>query len=169
MGKFHVTVRTKFGEISVEGDSKKEVLDLLSEAVGLIEDTKDLLPEEIVSVPTPFPMSTMAKKEIAGMIEVTDNGRPHVVVAPEKLSAKEVIGLLLYWKHPDGLSMNELTNFVSLNWKAVDQPRVSSYIAKMRGLVLKEGPKGKYVYKLSGTGRSLIESKLLPKLRGEKD
>lgn len=169
MGKFHVTVRTKFGEISVQGDSKKEVLDLLREAVDLIDDAKDLLPEEIVSVPTPFPTPTMAKKEIQGIIEVTANGRPHVVVAPEKLSAKDVIGLLLYWKHPDGLPMNELTNLVSLNWKAVDQPRVSSNIAKMRGLILKEGPKGKYVYKLSGTGRSWVESKLLPKLRGEKD
>lgn len=170
MGKFYVTIRTKFGEISIEGDSKKEVLNLLKEAVTLIDDIKTLIPEEkiipLISAP-PVPPLIM-KKKIEGIIEVTVNGRPHIIIPPEKLAAKDIIGLLLYWKYPEGLSMKELTDLVSLNWKAVKPPYVSANIGDMKGLILKEGPRGKYIYKLSGTGKSWVENDLLPKIRGER-
>lgn len=170
MGKFHVTIRTIFGEISVEGDSKKEALDLLKEAITLIDDAKTLIPEEVVVAPIPTPPVQLptVKKEIEGIIEVTANGRPHIVVSPEKLTAKDIISLLLYWKEPDGLVIRELTDLISLNWKAVDQRYVAAVIGGMKGLILKEGPRGKYVYKLSGTGKSWTENNVLPKLRGER-
>lgn len=170
MGKFHVTIRTGFGEISIQGDTKREALDLLKEAITLIEDVKTLIPKEkiIPPIPTPPIPPPITKKEIEGIIEVTTNGRPHVVVPPERLTAREVIGLLLYWKYPEGLLIGELTDLVSLSWKAVKSRYVAANIGKMRGLILREGPRGEYIYKLSGVGKSWVETDLLPKLRGEK-
>jgi len=172
MGKFHVIVRTKFGEIRVEGDSSKEVLDLVKEALSLEGDVDKLMPSERI-IPTATPavptVPTVGKKELDQIIEVTADGRPQVIFPPEKLSAREVIGLLLYWKYPGGFSANELKDLVSLSWKTVDQGTVTARIADLKGLVVKEGPKGKFTYKLSGSGKSWIERDLFPRLKGEKD
>lgn len=170
MGKFRVTIRTRFGEISVEGDSSKEILELVKEALTFQTEVNIMIPEERVTppiIPTALAPPSVPKKELEGIIEVTADGRPHVTVSPEKLAAKEVIGLLLYWKYPAGFSTKELTELVSLSWKTVDQPRITATIADLKGLVIKEGPKGKYVYLLSGAGKSWVENDLLPKLRGE--
>jgi len=173
MGKFHVTIRTKFGEISVEGDSSKEILELVKDALTLQTEVDALIPKERITppmIPTALvpPSVPLPKKELGGIIEVTADGRAHITVSPEELAGREVIGLLLYWKYPEGLSTQELKELVSLNWKAVGQPRITSIIAELKGLVLKEGPRGKYTYKLSGTGKSWVETKLLPKLKTEK-
>ena len=169
MGKFHVTIRTKFGEIHVEGDSREELLDLVKEAMAFVDDIETLIPEEKVapSIPPLAPAPTV-RKELEGVIEVTADGHPQILVRPETLTAREVIGLLLYWKHPEGLLIGELTNLVSLNWKAVGQPYVAANVGQMKGLLLREGPRGRYVFKLSGSGKSWVENDLLPKLRGEK-
>jgi hypothetical protein len=164
MGKFHVTLKTNFGEISIEGDSREEILRLLKDAFSLIEDVKSLTPS---GIPTPA-ASLALKKELEGIIEVTADGRPQIIISPEKLSAKDVIGLLLYWKYPSGFSMGELTSLVSLSWKAIDQPYVAANIGQMKGLLLRERPRGKYIFKLSGTGKSWVETDLLPRMRGEK-
>jgi len=124
---------------------------------------KTLMPLEIMT-PTALPV---AKKELEGIVEVTAEGKPQITISPEKLTAKDIIGLLLYWKYPDGFSMGELTNLVSLSWKAVDQPYVAANIGQMKGLLLREGPRGKYVFKLSGTGKSWVETDLLPRVKGE--
>lgn len=171
MGKFHVTIRTKFGEISVDGDSSEEILALAKEALSIESDVNNLMPKERVTPPimlTALGSSTIAKKELEHVIEVTADGRPQITITPERLSAKEVIGLLLYWKYPGGLSANELKDLVSLSWKTVDQGTITARIADLKGSVVKEGPKGKFVYKLSGNGKSWIERDLLPRLETEK-
>lgn len=170
LGKFHVTIKAKFGEIGVEGESKKETLDLLKEAISFMEDAASLIPEEKLAQPTqaPFISSSIMKKELEGVIEVTSDGRPQIIIPPAKLTAKDVIGILLYWKHPEGLLLGELTNLVSLSWKAVNQSYVAANIGQMKGLLLREGPRGKYVFKLSGTGKSWIGTELLPKIKAEK-
>jgi hypothetical protein len=164
MGKFHITLKTIFGEISIEGDSREEILRLLKDALSLIEDVKSLTPSGIT---TPTALSAL-KKELEGIIEVTADDRPQIIISPEKLSAKDVIGLLLYWKYPNGFSMGELTSLVSLSWKAVDQPYVAANIGQMKGLLLREGLRGRYIFKLSGTGKSWVETDLLPRMREEK-
>jgi len=171
MGKFHVTIKTAFGEIGIEGDSSKEILELIKEALNLKTEVDTLIPTERTTpaiIPTTLTPSIL-KKELEGIIEVTADGRPHILVSPQELAGREVVGLLLYWKYPEGLSAPELKELVRLNWKAVDQPRITSIIADLKGLVLKEGPRGKFIYKLSGTGKSWIEDILLPELRGKKD
>lgn len=164
MGKFHITLKTNFGEITIDGDSREEILGLLKDALSLIEDVKNLTPAEMT---TPTPPLTL-KKELEGIIEVAADGRPQVTIPPENFTGKDIIGILLYWKYPDGFSMGELTSLVSLSWKAVDQPYVAANIGQMKGLLLREGPRGKYIFKLSGTGRSWIETNLLLRIKGGK-
>jgi len=164
MGKFHMILKTSFGEIAFDGDSREEILGLLKDALPLIEDVKNHMRSETISTTTP----SAVKKGLEGIIEVTADGKPQIIISPEKFTAKDVIGLLLYWKYPNGLLLSELTNLVSLSWKAVNQPYVAANIGMMKGLLLKEGPRGKYVFKLSGTGKSWIETDLLPKIKAEK-
>jgi len=161
MGKIRVILKTNFGEISVEGDSKKEISALLEDALSLVKDIKPSIPQVTISAAIP----AVTKKELDDIIEVTADGKPQIIVPPEKLAAKDVIGLLLYWKYPDGFSVGELTNLVSLSWKSVNQPYVAANIGQMKGLLLKEGPRGKYTFKLSGAGKSWVKKELLPKIR----
>lgn len=163
MAKFRTTLKTNFGEITIEGDSREEILSLVKDALSLMENIKNLLPTEIITPTVP-----VTKKGLGDIIEATAEGKPQIIVSPEKLTAKDIIGLLLYWKYPDGFSVGELTNLVSLSWKSVDQPYVAANIGKMKGLLLREGTRGKYMFKLSGAGKSWIENDLLPKIRGEK-
>lgn len=170
MGKFHVTIRTKFGEITVEGDSSKEMVEFVKEALTLQAEVNTMIPEETITALTAAaaqPPTLVTKKELEGIIEVTADGRPHVTVSPEKLAAKEVISLLLYWKYPNGFSTKELTELVGLSWKSIDESTIGARMSDLKGLVIKEGPKGKYVYLLSGVGKNWVEHNLLPKLRGK--
>jgi len=169
--KFQVNIRTRFGEISVKGDSSKEVLDLIKEAFDIEKEVNSLIPEEKLVLSTPVSRVTppISMKELEGIVEASADGKPQIIVPPERLTAKDVIGLLLYSKYPVGLSISELTELVSLSWKAVEQPYVAANLGQMKGIILKEGSRGAFVYKLSGTGKSWVENTLVPKLRGEKD
>lgn len=84
MGKFHITLKTNFGEITIDGDSREEILGLLKDALSLIEDVKNLTPPEMT---TPTPPLTL-KKELEGIIEVAADGRPQVTIPPENFTAK---------------------------------------------------------------------------------
>jgi hypothetical protein len=169
MGKFRATLRTNFGEISVEGETKEELSDLLQQAMALVNELKNVAPQLSAVSPSPSLVLPALKKDLEGIIEVTADDRPHIVVSPEKLIAKDVINLLLYWKHPEGFSLTQLVELVSNNWKAVKQSDVAANMAGMKGLIIKEGTRGAFIYKLSGAGKSWVESNLLPKLKGKKN
>jgi len=169
LGKFRLTIKTSFGEISVEGDSPTDLRNtLLSIGVaeesidGIIEAVKQKLQSPVA--PTPVTI-TPSKPEATGVIEYGTNGKPHITIPPEKLTAREVIGLILYAKSPNPVSMGELTELVANNWKSVEMPYISSNLSQMRAFVIKEGSRGSYSYRLSGSGKSWIENELLPKLK----
>ena len=169
MGKFRLTVRTNFGEIAVEGDSLNELEAMLSTMgipqtaiSNLIETIKQKLqaPEVTSSI-----IVAPSKPEAVGVIEYGSNGNPHITVPSTKLTAREVIGLILYAKSPNAVSMGELTELVAQNWQSVEMPYVSAALSHMRAYIIKEGTRGSFSYKLSGSGRSWIENELLPKLK----
>lgn len=98
-----------------------------------------------------------SKGELEGVVEVDQNDFPHIVLYnSKKLSAKEVIGILLLANAEKGVSLNDLTVQVSRNWKKQRQNDVSAVISQMKGWVIKEGQKRKFVYRLSGTGKTEI-------------
>ena len=130
-----------------------------------------LIPKEQISplvpaVPTP---SMNIKKELDGILETTAEGNPQLVIDSSDLSAKDVIGLLLYWSWPNGFTVRKLTELVNKSWKTTKEKYIASVIAgAMKGLVLKEGQKGSYVFKLSGAGKSWVETELIPEIKNSK-
>jgi len=128
----------------------------------------ETLKQKIQTPELPIPISvTPSKPEVAGVIEYGSDGMPHITVPPDKLTAREVIGLLLYAKSPNPVSMTELTQLVVNNWRSVEMPRISSTLNKMRAYIIKEGTRGYYSYKLSGLGKMWVENELLPKRKTE--
>jgi hypothetical protein len=174
VGKISLTFRINYGEVTIEGDSlsdfKNTLLDMGisgTDVQSVVEtiiwqiEHKDVLVRIPVSV-------TPSKPELAGVIEYGSDGVPHITVPSDRLGAKDVIGLLLYAKSPNAISMSELTQLVVNNWKSVDMPYISSYLNMMKAFVIKEGTKGSYSYRLSGSGKNWIENELLPNLKTSK-
>jgi hypothetical protein len=127
-----------------------------------------------ISIPLPKKAEPEEKREVIvtrpvleGVIEYGANGVPHIIADLTKLTAKDVIGLVLYAKEPSSLSLREITDLVTKNWKTVGMRNVSANITQMRRRIIKEGKKGAYRYRLSGFGKSWIENKLVPQLKGE--
>jgi Cdc6-like AAA superfamily ATPase len=122
---------------------------------------KTLLENETIK---PELSSSVKLRELEGIIELGENGSPNITIRPEELTAREVIGLILYAASTP-LNMRRLTNDVSRNWKSLTIQEVSANLSQMKGLVIKEGEKGEYTYRLSGSGKSWIRNVLLPELR----
>lgn len=110
---------------------------------------------------------TAPQRIIEDVIEYGANGVPHILVNPARLTATEAIGLVLYAKRPTSLALREIQELVSRNWKSLTIYSTSARIGGMRGLVMREGKKGSYRYRLSGMGESWIERELIPHLKGE--
>ena len=172
MGKIRMTINTSFGNVNIEGETFDDIKKILS-SLGLSEnEIKNVLqsvesqlkkPSEIPSAPTPAP----ARPELEGVVEYASDGSPNITVPPEKLTAREVIGILLYAKEPALTTMKEIGDLVARNWKSVSIQYVSANLSQMRGLIIREGKRGSYSYRLSGAGKSWIESELLPKLKSK--
>jgi hypothetical protein len=169
--KFRLSIKTYYGEMSVEGDSLSDFKHSLSE-MGFSSDVIDSVINAAVSsirrkdvtISIPIPIAS-SKPELSGIIEYLSDGTPHISVPTDKLSAKEVIALLLYAKSPNAVSMNELASLVVNNWKNVPITHVSANLSRMRAYVIKEGARGSYSWRLSGSGRNWVENELLPKLK----
>ena len=172
MGKIRLTVKTNFGEISVESDSVTDLRSALL-SMGISEVSIDNIlqaTEQRLQTPElPIPIAVApSKPEVSGVIEYGSDGTPHITTPSDRLTAREVIGLLLYARSPNPISMSELTELVVNNWKNVEMPYVSSNLNMMKAFVIKEGSRGSFSYKLSGSGRNWVENELLPKLKLKK-
>lgn len=98
-----------------------------------------------------------SKSELEGVVEFDENGHPHLVwPQTSKLSAKEVVGILLLANTEKGISLSDLAKQVSRNWKRQNTKQISVVISKIKGWVIKEGAKRCYVYRLSGTGKTEV-------------
>jgi hypothetical protein len=171
MGTFRLKIKTYYGEMSIEGESfsdfkqSLEQMGISSEIVdSVINAAISSIERKDVTILIPAPI-TSSKPEQSGIIEYLSDGTPHISVSTDKLSAREVIGLLLYAKSPNAISLNELTQLVSNNWKSTDVYNVSANLSQMRAYIIKEGSRGSYSYRLSGSGKSWVENELLPKLK----
>ena len=170
MGLLSLAFKTRYGDIRIEGNSLADFRNILLEiGVSEIESIRNTILSQIehqdiiVSIPS-IPISS-SKPELTGVIEYGNDGSPHITISSDKLTAREVIGLLLYTKSPNSISMGELTNLVKNNWRNVDMTQISANLSFMRAYVIKEGTRGSYSYRLSGSGKDWIENELLPKLR----
>jgi len=99
-------------------------------------------------------VSTETFDEIKNILEYDSQNNPQIVLGREHLTGRLAVGLILYGNSPAGVSMKELVNQVSKNWKKVQSTSISPILTQqMGGWILKEGKPGNYIYKLSKKGR----------------
>ncbi|MHA7646650.1 hypothetical protein [Nitrosopumilus sp. S4] len=112
--------------------------------------------------------SSPSTAEIKDIIEYDSSNNPQIVLPKKQLNGKLAVGLALLSNSKTGLTMNELVQFVSKNWKKVKSTDMSPILSQqMSGLVLKEGSSGSYVYRLSKKGRIEILN-MIGILKGKK-
>lgn len=100
---------------------------------------------------------------IAGIVEFTSEGKPHLTVPVDSLSAKEAISLVMFSLHPKPFGDDDLSSLLSSSWKTTGESIVRARISELRreGKVIAE--RGSYV--LSGAGVQWITNDVLPRLQ----
>lgn len=145
--EFVTKIATKYGEISIPSGVQE------AQTLLVTTDTEDRETTDIV------------KSILSSVVEFDADHVPHITVKPEALTARDVIGLLLFATSPSSIDLISLTKLVSRNWKNVDTAYVSANLSQMRHLVIREGKKRESAYRLSGAGESWVKRDLLPELK----
>lgn len=154
MAKIRAHIKTGFGEIEVEGESARELVEALKTVTPeFVDEISSLISSKIVGV---------AKVGLEGIVELTTEGP--VVTTREKLSHYEAIGLVLFaleQKTSTATKINDLLK--SSGIKAMVPARLNEMTK--RGLVFKPDPARPEV-KLTVQGEKWIEDDVLPRLKG---
>ena len=154
MAKIRARIKTGFGEIEVEGESARE----------LIEALKSITPEFVdeISILISSKIVGAAKVGLEGIVELTTEGP--VVTTREKLSHYEAIGLVLIALEQKISSTTKINDLLkSSGIKAMVPARLNEMTK--RGLVFKPDPARPEV-KLTVQGEKWIENDVLPRLKG---
>ena len=93
------------------------------------------------------------KEQLKNIIEFDANQIPQIILDKKKLSGRNAVGFLLLANSVKGVSLGELTKQVSRSWKRVPNAKIYRILNGMGNLVIKEGTRRNYTYRLSGTGR----------------
>jgi hypothetical protein len=147
-------------EVELEGDH-----DYVRERFEDLEKT--LGPAGTLAITPQTTSSTSASNEqpigISGIVEFTTEGKPHLTVPVDTLSAKEAISLVMFSMHPKPLGDDDLSSLLSSSWKTTGESIVRARISELRreGKVITE--RGNYV--LSGAGVQWIQNDILPRLQ----
>ena len=92
-------------------------------------------------------------EEIKDILEYDSKNKPLIVLPKKHLSKKLAVGLILLGNAGNKLTMSELVNQVSKNWKKVKSTDLSPLLSHSGGWFYSEGTRGNYVYSLSNKGR----------------
>ena len=148
-------------EVELEGDFGyvREQYEKFSENLDLHHPHSKQL--ELSSVPASLPSASQDPLE--GIIQLSSEGRPHLTVPADSVSAKEALALVLYATHPKPFGDDELSSLLGASWKTT-----SGAIVRARASELKR--EGKLIaergsYMLSGAGIQWVKTDLLPNLR----
>jgi predicted transcriptional regulator len=154
MAKIRARIKTGFGEIEIEGDSARELIEALKVF------TPELVSEVGALVSTNVGGS--AKAGLEGIVEITTEGP--VVTTREKLSHYEAIGLVLYALEHKTSTATQIAQLLrSSGIKSMVPARLNEMTK--RGLVFKPDP-GRPEFKLTLQGEKWIEDEVLSRLRG---
>ena len=158
--KLKFRIRRGDFEVELEGDfdyvkNQFEELESSLRPAGGVARSQEPQPN-----PAPDPESTIG---IAGIVEFTSEGKPHLTVPVDTLSAKEAISLVMFSLHPKPLGDDDLSSLLSSSWKTTGESIVRARISELRreGKVITE--RGNYV--LSGAGVQWIQNDVLPRLQ----
>ncbi len=148
-------------EVELEGDHEyvRERFEDLEKNLGPSASFAAVSPQpsSISSTSTEQPIG------ITGIVEFTQEGKPHLTVPVDTLSAKEAISLVMFSMHPKPLGDDDLSSLLSSSWKTTGESIVRARISELRreGKVITE--RGNYV--LSGAGVQWIQNEILPRLQ----
>lgn len=154
MKRIQAKIKTGFGEVVVEGETPKEIMDLLT-----------MIPDDFMEKLSGFVSErlTPSGAQLKGIIEVTTEGP--VIVTRENLTHYEAVGLILY-------ASNEKRNTAAQIQKLLESSGIKSMVpARLnemtkRGQVFKPDP-NKPDFKLTIQGEKWVEDEVLSKLRGK--
>ncbi len=155
MPKLCINIETNYGTLSVQGDTREEILEALD---LLSEDFLEQVNEKISLLELKD-----VENELNGIMRFTSQGP--VIVTHAELSHYEVVGLILYsMKHHEATS-KQLRDRIEASGKDVIVPARLNEMQK-RGHVFRPSRKGSE-YRLTAKGLTWVEEEVLEKLRRE--
>jgi hypothetical protein len=151
----HLRIRAKapFGEVIVEGDSTKEILDMLKDmSPEFMDKINDLISSKL---------KPSLHAQLEGIMEFTTEGP--VITARRKLTHYEAIGLVL---HASDKKTNTATQIDRLLKSSGIKSMVPARLNEMtkRGLVFKPDP-GRPEFRLTIKGEKWVEEEIVTKLK----
>ena len=154
MKKIKATIKTPFGEVTIEGENPQEILSML-----------ETFPQDFMEKLTEFVSNRLIPSgaQLRGIVEPTTEGP--VIVTRESLTHYEAVGLILY-------ASDEKKNTASQIQKLLESSGIKSMVpARLnemtkRGQVFKPDP-NKPEFKLTIQGEKWVEEEVLAKLRGK--
>ena len=152
-GRLRVQVRAPFGEVVVEGDNAKEILEML----------KDMPPEfmeKVISLVS-TKLAPQMKTQLEGIVEFTTEGP--VLTARGKFTHYEAIGLILYASEKKTYTATQIDRLLTSSGVRSMVPARLNEMTK-RGLVFKPDP-NRPEFKLTTQGEKWAEEEVIPKLK----
>ncbi len=154
MAKIRARIKTGFGEIEIESDSARELIEALKAFTPeLVTEVGELVSSNVVG---------SAKAGLEGIVEITTEGP--VVTTREKLSHYEAIGLVLYALERKTSTATQIAQLLKSSGIKSMVPARLNEMTK-RGLVFKPDP-ARPEFKLTLQGERWIEDEVLSRLRG---
>jgi len=155
MGRIKTRIKAPFGEIILEGENPKEILEMLnSMPENFIQEITNLISGKL----TP-----PVKARLEGIVEFTTEGP--VITTRKKLTHYEAIGLTLYSMEDNTATAAQISKLLESSGIKSMVPARLNEMTK-RGLVFKPNP-SRPDYKLTVQGKKWVEDEVLPKLRGQ--
>ncbi len=158
--KLRFKIRRGDFEVELEGDFEY-VKEQFEQLQGSLKPNPQVITLDQTAASTDI--SPEIKNSVNGIVEFTSEGRPHLTVPVDNLSAKEAISIVMYSLHPKPLGDDELSSLLSSSWKATNESVVRARVSELRkeGKLISE--RGSYV--LSGAGVQWVEGQVLPRLQ----
>lgn len=154
MKRIEARIKTPFGEIVIEGDTPKEILEALeSMPENFLEKLSDFVSNKL----------TPSGAQLKGIVELTTEGP--VIVTREKLTHYEAVGLVLYASPDKTNTAAQITKLLDSSGIKIMVPARLNEMTK-RGHVFKPDP-NKPEFKLTIQGEKWVEDEVLSKLRGK--
>jgi predicted transcriptional regulator len=152
--RIEARIKTPFGEVVLEGETPKEILNML-----------ETMPENFVEKLSDFVSNKLMPSgaQLKGIVELTTEGP--VVVTREKLTHYEAVGLVLYASEDKTNTAAQITRLLESSGIKSMVPARLNEMTK-RGQVFKPDP-NKPDFKLTIQGEKWLEDEVLTKLRGK--
>ena len=154
MKRIQVRIKTPFGEVTIEGETPQEILNIM-----------ETIPENFMEKLSDFVSNrlTPSGAQLKGIVEATTEGP--VIVTREKLTHYEAVGLILYASEDRKNTAAQVTKLLEASGIKSMVPARLNEMTK-RGQVFKPDP-NKPEFKLTIQGEKWIEDEVIAKLRGK--